>query len=532
MGPQLRYLAIASSLFAAWLLSSAAAETTTVDLQVPQWEPRDFAFRATDGEGNPFQVDFSAEVSGPDGLKFVVPGFYDGEGIWKIRVSPTALGKWSLRTRCRLKALDDQSASFTCIANPSPKIHGAVRIDAGHPRHFVFEDGHRYFLMGYECDWLWALDMNDPELKVLGPFLDKLDESGFNYMILNAYAHDTAWRKGKTGADDYGPPPMFAWEGSNEKPDHARLNLAYWRHYDRVIDALYRRGMVARVMIKVYNKMVNWPVKGSAEDDLYFRWLVARYAAYPNIHWDFSKEANNEKDLTYKQDRIRFLRRNDPYGRLITVHDDHRTYDRGEYNSLLDYRSDQQHSDWHATLLDHRKQRDWPVVNVEFGYEHGPRGIGDKTYGVVQSPQELCRRAWEVCMAGGYPAYYYTYTAWDVVRPEDMPPGYAYFKHLRKFFEGTDYWRLAPDDRLVGDGYCLADRGREYVVFLNVAKPVSLPLDGQDTPLQARWFNPFTGDYREAGVLSGESTKLTPPKAWGDGPIALHLRTPPRRISQ
>ena len=40
-------------------------------------------------------------------------------------------------------------------------------------------------------------------------------------------------------------------------------------------------------------------------------------------------------------------------------------------------------------------------------------------------------------MAGGYTCYYYTYTAWDIIRPNDTPPGYAYLRHLREFFEGT-----------------------------------------------------------------------------------------------
>ena len=65
--------------------------------------------------------------------------------------------------------------------------------------------------------------------------------------------------------------------------------------------------MIAHMLIKVYNKMVNWPARGSAEDDQFFRWLIARYAAYPNLVWDFSKEAHNEKDLAYKQGRLRFL---------------------------------------------------------------------------------------------------------------------------------------------------------------------------------------------------------------------------------
>jgi hypothetical protein len=241
-------------------------------------------------------------------------------------------------------------------------------------------------------------------------------------------------------------------------------------------------------MIKVYNKRVNWPAKGSAEDDLYFRWLIARYAAYANVNWDFSKEANNEKDLAYKLGRLRFLRQNDPYHRLLTVHDDRKTYDDAAYNELLDYRSDQQHSKWQATALEHRRQRNWPVVNVEFGYEHGPGGLSDATYEVVQAPEEVCRRAWEICLAGGYTAYYYTYTAWDVLRPQDTPPGYAYFRHLRDFFVGTSYWRMEPHDDLVSDGYCLAEPGREYVVFLNHFTSFSLKLDGLPAPLQSEWY--------------------------------------------
>ena len=295
---------------------------------------------------------------------------------------------------------------------------------------------------------------------------------------MNAFAYDTSWRKGKTGADDFGPPEFFPWAGSNEQPDHSQFNLVYWQHYDRVIAALNERGMVAHILMKVYNKMVNWPAKGSAEDDLYFRWLIARYAAYSNVHWDFAKESNIDKDLNYKLNRIKFVRENDPYHRPITTHTDLQAFDSGVYNDLLNYRSDQVHTNWHASLLKHRAQHIWPVLNVEFGYEHGPKGIKDKTYNVAQSPEEVCRRAWEICLAGGYVSYYCTYTAWDVIRPDDTPPGYAYFRHLREFFDTIGYWLMNPADDLVSEGFCLANPGREYIVFLNRPTAFTLKLEG------------------------------------------------------
>ena len=67
-------------------------------------------------------------------------------------------------------------------------------------------------------------------------------------MILNAYAHDTTWRKGQTADDDFGPPALFRVGRYQRRRRTIRpFNLAYWQHYDRVIDAMHRRG-IARHM--------------------------------------------------------------------------------------------------------------------------------------------------------------------------------------------------------------------------------------------------------------------------------------------
>jgi hypothetical protein len=493
------------------------------DVQVPRWEPHDFEFSVATQVANPFRVAFSADLAGPDGSKRTVPGFYDGNGTWKVRISPTAVGPWSFVTHSDVPDLNNRDRSFDCVANPDQVVHGSLRIDPDRPHQFIFEDGTRFLPIGYECDWLWALDADDPKLKTINPFLDRLTAAGFNLIILNAYAHDTTWRRGHTGDDDFGPPPLYAWAGTNELPDQSQFNLPYWQHYDRVIDALYRRGIWAHVLMKVYNKQVRWPANGSANDDQYYRWLIARYAAYPNITWDLAKEAHYEKDLNYKRDRLRFIHANDPYQRLLTVHDDHETYDRGQYDDLVDYRSDQQHKAWREVILAHRQQHAWPVINTEFGYEHGPAGLADKTYNVAQAPEEVVRRAWEIYLAGGFGVYYYTYTAWDVIRVQDTPPGYAYFKHLRDFLKTTAFWRLQPTEGLTSAGYALVEPGREYVVFLNAAAPFSLKLNGLAAPAGAEWFQPLTGQWRDAGRFTNGIIQLRPPDDWGPGPIALHV---------
>lgn len=127
-------------------------------------------------------------------------------------------------------------------------------------------------------------------------------------------------------------------------------------------------------------------------------------------------------------------------------------------------------------------------------------------------------------MAGGYVVYYYTYTAWDVLRPDDNPTGYTYMKRLRDFFEQTGYWKLQPADALVSASYCLANPGREYVVFLPQAKPFTLKLDGLSQPLSAQWYHPLRGQHREAGRVHNDVVTMQAPADWGDGPVALHVR--------
>ena len=366
--------------------------------------------------------------------------------------------------------------------------------------------------------------MDKSDVPTVEQSLDLLARHGFNYVILNSYAHDTGWRKGKTGPDDYGPPALYAWEGSNDQPNHSRMNLAFWQHYDRVMTALSDRGIQAHMLIKVYNKQVKWPARGSEEEKLFFRWLVARYAAYPNVIWDFSKEAHNEKDLPYKQGVLKYIRQLDPYHHLMTVHDDDQANDRGAYDELTDFRADQQHGRWHEIILRQRERRAWPVVNVEFGYEHGPGGVTDKTYNVVQPPEEVLRRAWEIAMAGGYIAYYYTYTAWEVIRPLDIPPGYACFKHFGNFWRATEHWKLKPSDKLVNNGWCLAQPGREYVVFQNQPQSFTLDIADVKSPLKAEWFNPHTGKRSDAGSFSNGTASVTPPTDWGNVPLVLHLK--------
>ena len=80
------------------IIVALAVPLALAAVKMQRWDTHDFTFKSSTKHDNPFMVDFSAEVTGPDGLKFTQLGFYDGDGTWKIRLGPNTPGKWSLRT--------------------------------------------------------------------------------------------------------------------------------------------------------------------------------------------------------------------------------------------------------------------------------------------------------------------------------------------------------------------------------------------------------------------------------------------------
>jgi len=480
------------------------------DRVIPQYHSVEMEIKGRCKLDNPFYAELFGIFDGPGGERIRVPGYYDGDGLWKLRFSPTWVGGWEYRIESPHIAIEHRSGTLHCAANDNKRIHGGLIVSPDNPHHFIHQDGTPYFLMAYECDWLWALDLGGARTDRTRDFLRHIKAHGFNQVIMNVYAHDTSWRQGKTCPNDCGPPALFLWEGSNESPDHSRMNLDFFRHFDAVMRLLLEEGLTAHLFFKVYNKYVNWPAKYSLQDDLYFKYIVCRYQAFPNVIWDYAKESYYETDKDYIKNRLELIRMTDGYHRLVTIHDDRLFYARDSHARTLDFHTGQQHHDLHASALLERGKREWPVFNSEFGYECGPKGTGDLTYNVGHSAEELVKRAYQVVMAGAYPAYYHTYTAWDVIEWDLTPPGYRYFKILHDFFTSIEWWRFRPGEEYsIGSGGCvLAIPSREYVVFGEVVALNLEHLNGLG--FSSACIDIFTGDVLTGGDAEPTTGSVNP----------------------
>jgi hypothetical protein len=109
------------------------AQRSPVTKRVPQGQPYDVVLTASTDFANPLQdVDLTGVLRGPNGQELVVPGFWDGGRVFRIRFTLTAPGSWSYTTVSSDPGLDAKS-DFVQAA-PTPMARAFTTVSPGTPR--------------------------------------------------------------------------------------------------------------------------------------------------------------------------------------------------------------------------------------------------------------------------------------------------------------------------------------------------------------------------------------------------------------
>ncbi|MBD3242119.1 MAG: DUF4038 domain-containing protein [Chitinivibrionales bacterium] len=513
-------------------------------LTVPLHQPHDFTLASDAAHDNPFMVAVHATFTHETGLAIEnVPAFYAGGKRWIVRFSPTLPGAWNGRTRSDDASLNDIPLDdVACVPNDNGRVHGLLGIDEARPRKLAWSDGTPFVLLGFECDWLFEYHRRDP--KRAATHIDLLRERGFNYIVTNVYAHTGFSGPDPSGKDIrqvkpeyiYGPPEEYVFGGSNEQPDHSRLNTKFFEHFDAMMRALHERGIVAHLMIQVQNKAVTWPPRRSPEDDLFWRYVVARYQAFGNVVWDLSKESYNLVKETggfdYLLDRIELIRRCDAYGHLVTAHDvlQGSMVRDTVVDDACDIVSDQIHLGdcrrYNREASRRLQRREKPYLNVEYGYEIGVEDLRTYTGHTTADWQQVLLWTWSVYAAGAYPCYYYNNTSWDLISFEPEPPGWKRYEYLHAFLCETPFNDMESANDLTQRGMCLADPGKAYLVFLPEGGGTELDLSdvADKSRMQCEWMAVYTGDRLSTEAeTNGFVTGLENPFESPDQPCVVRV---------
>ena len=112
--------------------------------ETAQWDVYELVLNGP-STGNPYmEVERSAVFRNGD-ESITVPGFYDGEGTYRVRFSPDEQGTWTYETESNIPELSGQSGTFRCV--PAGKDnHGPVKIV--NTFYFEYADGTPYYAVG------------------------------------------------------------------------------------------------------------------------------------------------------------------------------------------------------------------------------------------------------------------------------------------------------------------------------------------------------------------------------------------------
>ncbi len=363
-------------------------------------------------DGNPF-VD--CELFGTfthHGEQKIVPGFYDGNGLFKVRFMPSFEGNYSFFTVGNFP--EASSSGVFIVTPPRADNHGIVRARG---YHFEYEDGNTYYPVGTTC-YAWTLQQQAIREKTL----ETLSNGFFNKIRFCVFPKHYLYNINEPAVYPFeGKPCSFNWDGEGNFYEQMRVhpgndwdlfrpNPVYFQLIEDHIAALCRLGIQADIIL--FHPYDRWGFSEMTpqQDEHYLRYVLARFSAYENVWWSLANEYDLLRTKSVEDwERIaRFIVDNDPYGHLRSIHNCVTMYD---YSRPWVTHCSIQRQDLYKCAEytnEFRTRYGKPVVLDEIAYE----GDIDQGWGNI-SGEELVRRFWEASIRGGYATHGETYDRGD-----------------------------------------------------------------------------------------------------------------------
>ncbi len=291
--------------------------------ETPANVPVELSFTAATTYDDPFNtVSVDLMVTTPSGKQLKVPMFWAGKNVWKARYASAETGMHRWQTVCN--DIDDAGLhGVTGAITVTPYAggnslyqHGPPRV-ANDGRHFAQDDGTPWLWIGDTC-WMglctrlaWPEDFQR--------YVADRKQKGFNVIQIVAGLYPDMPAFDARGANEAG----FPWT-----KNYGRIRPEYFDAADTRIRYLVDQGMVP-CLVGAWGFHMPW--MGEERLEQHWRYLLARYAAYP-VTFCVAGEANlpyyltegfpfdDRKQVTRWTKVARYVRQTDPYHRLLSIH--------------------------------------------------------------------------------------------------------------------------------------------------------------------------------------------------------------------
>lgn len=474
----------------------------------------------------------------------------------------TSMGTMAM---CRKRRLELATVSAGLLLMSSHVLHaqrtdGPLRPHPHNPRWFATATGNAVLLVGSHT-WHNLQDIgpaDPPPPFDVDAYLDRLDSWGHNFIRLWRWeltAWDTSANRGDTRHHHCAPQPWARRGPGNAldgKPqfDLTTFDETYFARLRERVAAARTRGIYVSVMLFegwgmqfVPNALSHHPfhpennvngigtsltaeVPGShltmheladpailEVQEAYVRHVIDNVNAFDNVLYEISNETHPASTrwqyhmIRYIKGLERDLPKQHPVGMTFQ--------NKGGRNS---------------TLFD--GPADWVSPNSAGGYRDNPPDTHGKKV-VLSDTDHLwgiggdAAWVWKTVTRGLNPVFMDPYDGAVLVGRETPEHDAARraMGHALAYSRRMDLARATPANGLASSGFCLADPGVAYLVFVPDAAPVQVDLAAATGPFRVEWHDVNTGETRTNGTVSGgaECTLSGP----FDGPSVLFLQRAP-----
>jgi hypothetical protein len=518
-------------------------------------------------EFNALDADVRVTFTPAAGKAVTVHAFYDGGATWAARVYVNVTGEWHWTAHAPPE-LKLARTSGTFAARDSA-LRGRLLRHTANPSQWMTENGR------------WFLNVSDTAYFLFAPRDtrgDPITVDAFRAYVRDAYAQGitslrafTVWGEPAAWSDDQ------VWSDAffERTPEH-QLRVANFARTDQRIEWLLNEFpdlYLQLIMMPRGSKWgadeTHWHTFPAATKTRVLRYLVARYAAFPQVFWLAVNDAHYGEKFPHNEALARevgtFLHQNDPWQHPYSTGPARGIEVAFAREPWMTYVHLERRWDLGATAIEPYRATGKPVFLGEDYYEQ------DR---VTNNPEHMDyfqrRLFWSWLLSGGsanyggrwsslhayrstegrafspYPRYETNYTS-GLHGLDSLP-------HLRRFFADRqiELGEFVPDNGLVsvagghtpaGAPKLMRRERRAFVIYHpnsaqdgkaaaprnDAAAQVTLDLRDVNARFAVEWFDPATGrTFPGQEVRGGASIELAAPWTGGDAVVWLAALSPAR----
>ncbi|UCE49223.1 MAG: DUF5060 domain-containing protein [Phycisphaerales bacterium] len=427
----------------------------TGDVSVGRWDRFEATVKGAKDYRDPYSdVTLKVTYEDPVGVKTTFWGFYDGAGTWKIRFMPDRTGRWKYAA-VFTDGSRRISGTFECV---NSEIPGMISVDETNPMWFGYKGGKHVLIRSFHVGDRFFAE-NWPAAKRRA-FLDWAQRQGYNMLsVASHYLNRDAEGRGR------------GWR----TPDLWPLNASEFRRAEAILNDLAARGIMVYPFAGFFGQSSDFPTD-HAEQIRYVKYVLARFGPHWNVLFNVAgpepkikaKEFQNAMTFTDVNRLGRMISELDVFGHPISIHnptgnDPYKNENWVSFTTLQGWKGTNFMDIYNGMMKNHHDAK--PLYAQEVFWP------GNK-YHKISDEGDIRKKAFVLMMSAAAINYAdmdgnsSTGFSGSMELSERNQTIHDIVRKVWDFFEAIPFYQMSPCPNAVDSGFCLADEGRCYLVYL------------------------------------------------------------------